>query len=42
MRTSPYPDFVREQVAGDEIDEVNPEQLIATGFLRMDRGNRRR
>ena len=31
----PYPDFVREQVAGDEIDEVNPEQLIATGFLRM-------
>lgn len=31
----PYPDFVREQVAGDEIDGANPEFLIATGFLRM-------
>lgn len=31
----PYPQFVREQIAGDEIDESNPENLIATGFLRM-------
>ena len=31
----PYNDFVREQIAGDEIDDANPEHLIATGFLRM-------
>ncbi|MFK8114634.1 MAG: DUF1549 and DUF1553 domain-containing protein, partial [Rubripirellula sp.] len=31
----PYQDFVREQVAGDEIDPDDPEHLIATGFLRM-------
>ena len=31
----PYPDFVREQVAGDEIDASDSENLIATGFLRM-------
>ncbi len=31
----PYPEFVREQLAGDEIDPSNPEMLIATGFLRM-------
>ncbi|MCA9139706.1 MAG: PSD1 domain-containing protein [Planctomycetales bacterium] len=31
----PYNDFVREQIAGDEIDESNIENLIATGFLRM-------
>ena len=31
----PYNDFVREQIAGDEIDAKNPEHLIATGFLRM-------
>lgn len=31
----PYPDFVREQLAGDEIGEDNPEDLIATGFLRL-------
>ena len=31
----PYDRFVREQVAGDEIDPKNPEHLIATGFLRM-------
>jgi mono/diheme cytochrome c family protein len=30
-----YDQFVREQVAGDEIDSSNPEHLIATGFLRM-------
>jgi hypothetical protein len=31
----PYNDFVREQIAGDEIDDADPELLIATGFLRM-------
>ena len=30
-----YDRFVREQIAGDEIDANNPEMLIATGFLRM-------
>ncbi len=31
----PYDQFVREQIAGDELDPNNPEMLIATGFLRM-------
>ncbi|BCX50341.1 hypothetical protein HAHE_42490 [Haloferula helveola] len=31
----PYDQFVREQIAGDEIDPKNPELLIASGFLRM-------
>ncbi len=31
----PYDQFIREQIAGDEIDGSNPEMLIATGFLRM-------
>ena len=31
----PYDQFVREQLAGDELDPQNPEMLIATGFLRM-------
>lgn len=31
----PYDDFVREQIAGDEIDWKDPEHRIATGFLRM-------
>ena len=31
----PYDRFVKEQIAGDEIDENSPENLIATGFLRM-------
>lgn len=31
----PYDEFVREQIAGDEIDPSDPEYLIATGFLRM-------
>ncbi len=34
-RDKPYDQFVREQVAGDELDPENPELLIATGFLRM-------
>jgi hypothetical protein len=31
----PYDQFVREQLAGDEIDPRNPELLVAAGFLRM-------
>ncbi|MEM8733024.1 MAG: PSD1 and planctomycete cytochrome C domain-containing protein [Planctomycetota bacterium] len=31
----PYNEFVREQLAGDEIDPADPEMRIATGFLRM-------
>ncbi|MEI6716013.1 MAG: PSD1 and planctomycete cytochrome C domain-containing protein [Verrucomicrobiota bacterium] len=31
----PYDQFVREQIAGDELDSADPEKLIATGFLRM-------
>ncbi len=30
-----YADFVREQIAGDEIDPEDPEHLVAVGFLRM-------
>ena len=30
----PYDQFVREQIAGDELYPQNPEALIATGFLR--------
>lgn len=31
----PYDQFIREQIAGDEIDPDNPELIVATGFLRM-------
>ncbi|MBC8355681.1 MAG: PSD1 domain-containing protein [Planctomycetes bacterium] len=31
----PYPEFVRQQLAGDEIEEDNPEHLAAAGFLRL-------
>ena len=31
----PYSEFVRQQLAGDEIDHSNPDNIIATGFLRM-------
>ncbi|MBP85559.1 MAG: hypothetical protein CMJ64_02405 [Planctomycetaceae bacterium] len=31
----PYDQFVREQIAGDEIDPDDPEMLVAVGFLRM-------
>ena len=30
----PYNQFIREQLAGDELDHVTDETLIATGFLR--------
>jgi mono/diheme cytochrome c family protein len=31
----PYDRFIREQIAGDELDPDNPEALVAVGFLRM-------
>lgn len=31
----PYSQFIREQLAGDEMPGDNPDQLIATGFLRL-------
>jgi mono/diheme cytochrome c family protein len=31
----PYDQFVREQLAGDEINSDDPEMLVAVGFLRM-------
>ena len=31
----PYDQFIREQIAGDEIDSTDAEKLIAAGFLRM-------
>jgi len=34
-RDEPYDQFIREQIAGDEIDPKDPEKLVATGFLRM-------
>ncbi len=30
-----YDRFVREQIAGDEIEPGNPEMIVAAGFLRM-------
>lgn len=31
----PYDQFIRDQIAGDERDSHDSEQLVATGFLRM-------
>ena len=31
----PYDRFLRQQLAGDELDPNNPESVIATGFLRL-------
>lgn len=31
----PYDQFIREQVAGDELDESTDEGIVATGFLRL-------
>lgn len=33
-RDKPYDQFIKEQIAGDEIDTNDPEKIIATGFLR--------
>ena len=31
----PYDQFIREQLAGDELDEVTRESIIATGYYRL-------
>jgi hypothetical protein len=31
----PYDQFIREQLAGDELDQVTPETIIATGYYRL-------
>ena len=31
----PYTQFIREQIAGDELDEVTADSIIATGFQRL-------
>lgn len=31
----PYDQFIREQIAGDELDEVTSESIVATGFYRI-------
>jgi hypothetical protein len=31
----PYDRFIRQQIAGDEMEPDNPEALVATGFLRL-------
>lgn len=31
----PYTQFIREQLAGDELDNPTPESLIATGYYRL-------
>ncbi len=31
----PFDRFIREQIAGDELEPENPEAVVATGFLRM-------
>ena len=35
LNDKPYDQFVREQIAGDELDSKSTENLIAVGFLRM-------
>jgi hypothetical protein len=31
----PYDDFVREQIAGDELDNVSPDTLLGTGYWNL-------
>ncbi len=31
----PYDQFLREQLAGDELEEVTPDSIIATGYYRL-------
>jgi hypothetical protein len=31
----PYDQFIREQLAGDELEEVTPDTIIATGYYRL-------
>ena len=34
-RDLPYDDFVRQQIAGDELPDASEQTVIATGFLRL-------
>jgi Protein of unknown function (DUF1553)/Protein of unknown function (DUF1549) len=34
-RDRPFDEFIRQQIAGDELEPDNPDALIATGFLRL-------
>jgi len=34
-KDKPYDRMITEQLAGDELDEVTPESIVATGFLRL-------
>lgn len=31
----PYPEFIREQLAGDELEKVTADSIIATGYYRL-------
>ena len=34
-KDKPYDQFIREQLAGDLLDQVTPETIVATGFYRL-------
>ncbi|NRA95630.1 MAG: DUF1553 domain-containing protein [Planctomycetes bacterium] len=34
-KDKPYDRMITEQLAGDELDDVTPESIVATGFLRL-------
>ncbi len=34
-KDKPYDEFIKEQLAGDELDNVTPETIIATGYHRL-------
>ena len=34
-KDKPYDEFLKEQLAGDELDSVTPEKIIATGYHRL-------
>lgn len=34
-RDKPFDQFLKEQLAGDELDQVTPETIIATGYYRL-------
>ena len=34
-KDKPYDQFIREQLAGDVLDEITPETIVATGYYRL-------